>query len=885
MSRIPLSTSLVTAAAVVAAALGPQPAAAGPIFLRGEIVDGQFVAPEKAEDAGDAEKEGEAGKSGDLQYTIRYATISASREKTGYRFESEEIFDGPEKAEAVVAIVPLPQGTPLDEIALSAGRTSKVRKPVEGLLRLEGKAAETFVENLVKATGDVGFAAFIGRPLLVVPEFELGRRVNAHLASAAPDHHGTDRVEQLVLPVPQTKWAAGPLERLSITTDVTSADEPLRAIFSPTHQSEIERTSLTDAVVRVRQSDVHSENDYRLLWVEDEGDLGLRVLPFRLEGEDDGYFLLVGNPTGRADGSDVLEKDVTFVLDTSGSMRGEKIEQCRAAIEYCLGELGEGDRFNVVTFGSEVDSFRPQLVENTAENVESAREFVEDIVARGRTNIGGALEAALAGDITEGRPRITIFLTDGTPTAGELVPDKILEAAAAANVSKSAVYVLGVGHDVNVHLLDRLAESTEGAAEFVEPNEEIDVTVAGLYDRLAHPVLTDVAVDFGELDTHSMFPRKLPSLYRNSQVMLFGRYREGGDAKVTVSGTLAGVEREFTTTFSAPREADDAGHEYVPPLWASRKIGYLLQEMRLHGEDAELLEEVVRLSKKYGIVTEYTQFVATRAGAVRNGGVMLAGRAYGANLEALDGFRNEAQFERGRFGGFAQNGAFGGGIAGPAPAADLFIAGKLDEKAAVREVTKQIAMARQQETGRWAFNQAVNDKDLQSRVVTTGVANSYVDRRGQKVEFDQFVKHVGGRCFYLENGQWCEAEEAGERKERVVELYSDDYFTLLKQNEDFRKAQKLGWAISINVGDERVVVEKDGKRSDLPEPPQPRRQQRVEPNEGAALPRGLDRNQLPPNVQIERALQGDQLQEAPNVGRPLRQLPIQDLKNVKGENR
>ncbi len=864
-------------ATVALLALTAQSVMAGPIFLRGKIVDGRFVAPEKpAEEVpaeGDvaepaapeaAETSAEAETNAELRYTIRYATITGEVNSYGPKFEAEEVVTGPETPETVVAVVPMAkQPNRWRDVELHAGPTSAKREAVEHFV-LGGEKAEAFLQRLVKETGDVGFASFIGRSILVVPEFELSRRVNVLLKANYRQIEG-EEFPEVVLPVPQTKWASGPVERLSISVDLDMAD-PLRTVFSPTHQAEIERGHLTAATVEVRQSDLHSENDFRLLWVEDEGDLGLRFLPFRLDGEEDGYFVLVGNPTGRADGSDVLDKDVTFVLDTSGSMRGEKIEQCRAAIEYCLDQLGENDRFNVVTFGSEVTSFRPNLVPNTAANHVAARDFVDDIVAHGRTNVGGALEAALAGDLTEGRPRITIFLTDGTPTAGELVPEKILESAAAANTSKSPVYVLGVGHDVNVHLLDRLAEASEGAAEFVDPDEEIDVKVAGLYDRLAHPVLTDVVVDFGDLDTHSLFPRKIPALYRNSQVMLFGRYREGGEATVRVAGTLAGEDREYALRIDAPAETTASTFDFVPPLWASRKIGYLLQEMRLHGEEPELLEEVVRLSKKYGIVTEYTQFVAVRAGVVRDGGRVLDGFAYGQQLAAANEIRNNGRFagRKLRFDEFRAQNGFGG----LAPAAEF------DEKTALEAVTRQIAQARKQETGRWAFNQAVNDKDLQSRFVTTGVANCYVDRRGQTVHVDQFVKHVGGRCFYLDQGIWQESEEAGERKERVVELYSDEYFDLLKQNEDFRRAQKLGWAISINVGDERVVVEKDGKRSDLPEPPVV--EQRVAPQPNAKdvprfqqLQNAIPQNAVPQNFQqndnrIQR--QFERIQQAPNGG-------------------
>jgi Ca-activated chloride channel family protein len=548
------------------------------------------------------------------------------------------------------------------------------------------------------------------------------------------------------------------VDRLSVTTTIT-ADEPVRALFSPTHETEIERKSLTNAVVQVRQDNAACNEDFRLCWVEDEDDLGLRMLTYRRQGEEDGFFLLLGNPTGRADGSDVVEKDVTFVLDSSGSMRGEKIEQCRAAIEYCLGRLNPKDRFNIVTFGTEVAAFRESLVENSPEVAAAAQEFVEEIVAHGRTNISEALIQSLQGESQTGRPRIVIFLTDGTPTEGELLPENILEAALKANTSQSRIFVMGVGHDVNVHLLEKLAEATEGDSEFVELEEEIDGQIASLYDRLAYPVLNNAAIDFGKLGTHSIFPKKVPALFRNSPMMLFGRYQEGGEHTIKIQGTLAGNPREFVCRVELPEKPHGLTNEFVAPLWATRKIGFLLQEIRLHGNDPELMKEIVRLSQEYGIITEYTEFVAQA------------------------GFRG---------------GALGGAVA----AAEVF-----------READRRLTLARDFDSGQWAFNQARNDKFLQSKLAVNEENNSFVDRSGRTVVYDS-IRQVGGKAYYMRQGQWVDSQDNASLKERVVELYSDEYFQLLRDNQDFARAQRLGWAISVNVGQERIVVEKDGKRVD-----------------------------------------------------------------------
>jgi Ca-activated chloride channel homolog len=253
---------------------------------------------------------------------------------------------------------------------------------------------------------------------------------------------------------------------------------------------------------------------------------------------------------------------------------------------------------------------------------------------------------------------------------------------------------------------------------------------------------------------HSVLPSKLPVLFKGSEIMMVGRYKEGGKHTITISGTLSGKPMQYTCQVELPKGAGDSSNEFLAPLWAARQIGYLLQEIRLHGENKELIAEVVRLSHQYGIVTEYTAFVAAAGGFGGKGGEALA-----------------------------------------------------------REVGDRLRAGRAEKAGQWAVNQAVNDKDLQKRAVAGPEANTYRDRRGQVTAL-QTVTQIGRRAFYLQDGQWTDAEEAGKRKTRVVKLFSPEYFELLKNDPTFARAQQLGWALSINVGEERIVVEKDGKQKD-----------------------------------------------------------------------
>jgi Ca-activated chloride channel family protein len=772
------------------------PLQAGPIFVPGQL-DGDKFTP---------------APGATLSYSIRYSTAGVSVEDESARVEIDETIEGPEKAVQTVCIIPLPEGADGNDIRVTLTPSGGKAIILADAACLSAVKAQALYAEIAKSSGAGKLLAFSGRPAIVVPRVELQGKAQMTVSFRTPVRR-TQGVYWMTCPMPNAAWTKSPVERAAVNVSLKTK-EPLKTVFSPTHNTNVQRKGQTEAATTVKVDRWSGMDDYRLYWVADKDDLGLRVLAYRGSNKEDGFFMLLGNPTGAA-AERVVEKDVILVLDTSGSMRGEKIEQARSALDYCLEHLNKGDRFNVITFGSKVSTFRDDLVKLEPATLTAAREFVENVVANGQTNISGALEKALAGKADAGRERIMIFLTDGAPTVGERIPEKILEQVKKLNTAGTKIFVMGVGHDVNAHLLDRLAEVTDGSSEYVAPREELDAKVAALYDRLSHPVLSGVSISFGEVATQSVLPPKVPVLFKGSEIMMVGRYKDGGKHTFTISGTLAGKPVKYTCEADLPRGGGDASNEFLAPLWAARQIGYLLQEIRLHGPNKELIEEVVRLSKQYGIVTEYTDFI------VMNGG-------------------------RG----------------GAAPMA---------KDAEFAEAAKRVNLARGEQAGQWAVNQAANDKALQLRAVAAPSANFYRDRRGNVTEFKN-VTQVGRRAFYLQDGQWVDSEEVGTRKMRVVKLFSPEYFALLKSDPVFAKAQQLSWALSINIGDERIVIEKDGKQKDESlKSLQP--VEEVDPGRNLQIPnkRGIEQ-QIKPG--LPPGLEKDLLQRAPNQ-LPPNQVPVE----------
>src|SRR5262249_1254454 len=299
-----------------------------------------------------------------------------------------------------------------------------------------------------------------------------------------------------------------------------------------------------------------------------------------------------------------LPRDMVFVLDTSGSMRGPKMDQARRALKYCLGNLNSKDRFAVLNFATVVNRYRDGLVDASAEQLDQARKWVDALEATGGTAIDAAMNAALDLRPRDGTRTFTVvFFTDGQPTVGETNPEKILKNVSAKNTANTRIFTFGVGDDVNATMLDQMAEQSRAVSTYVRPAEDIEAKVSGLYSKISHPVLANLKLTAGAgISLVEVYPPQLPDLFHGGQLVVLGRYCGQGHAAVTLSGTVGKDTRQFVYELSFP-DRTSAAREFVEHVWARRKVGYLLDQIRANGTSKELVEEVTLLAKKYGIAT------------------------------------------------------------------------------------------------------------------------------------------------------------------------------------------------------------------------------------------------------------------------------------------
>jgi len=494
-------------------------------------------------------------------------------------------------------IFPLPEEAAISEFAMWIDG-----QKVEGQLYTKEEARRIYNE-IVRRRLDPALLEYIGRDLFQASIFPIDpghtRRVVIEYSQILPIDNG---LVQYVYPLSTEKFSAKPLEEVSVTVEVKS-NEAIKAIYSPSHPVSIDRESNFSALVGWEDRDVRPETDFALYYTVSADDLGLNLLSYK-EDQEDGFFTLLIAPSLEV--GEVIEKDMILVLDTSGSMEGEKLSQAQDALTFVLEHLNPGDRFNVVSFSTGVRSFSNRL--ETLNNVAEARDFVHNLRAEGSTDINRALLEAIASlDVGNERPAIIIFLTDGLPTSGVTEADLILNNIDQATSSNVRIFPFGVGDDVDTFLLDSLARQQRGTSAYVRPGERVDEAVSAFYAKVSTPVLADVSLSVDGVQINDTYPFPLPDIFAGTQLIVTGRYRQGGPASVTLRGTVNGRAEIFQyedLTFT-----HGGGSAFIPRLWATRKIGHLLNQIRLHGESKEAVDQIVKLSIRYGIITPYTSFL------------------------------------------------------------------------------------------------------------------------------------------------------------------------------------------------------------------------------------------------------------------------------------
>lgn len=691
------------------------------------------------------------------EYTITSLQIDAVLEHQIARVTVAQTFKntGPRRME-VCFMFPLPYDGAIDRMTLLI---DGVEHPAE---LMPAQEARSMYESIVRKNKDPALLEWIGTGLFKTSVFPVppgaSRTISLRYTQVCPTFDG---VTDFLVPLTTARYTRRAIPDFRLSVSVT-CETALKNLYSPSHDVTVTRQGSRRSTIAFHRKHFLPERDFRLLYDTGTQPVSAKLLSYRPKADQDGYFMLLTTPEIRDDAKSV-PKDIIFVIDRSGSMRGRKLEQARESLHYVLNNLREGDRFNIIAYDNETEVFRNSLQTYDSETRTAAEHFVSGLRAGGSTNIDSALQRAFTMLTDHEKPSYILFLTDGRPTAGEKKESVIVKNMAAANTARTRLYAFGVGYNVNSRLLDGLARTNYGQVEYVRPDADIERAVSSLYSRIEAPVLTNASIRLADGDTtgnfsiNRMFPGATFDLFAGQQLVMVGRYAGQGTAPLVLEGHVGDTVNSyaFDMSFSAPNP--DGPHAYIARIWAIRRIGQIVDLIDLQGKNEELLDELMALATEHGVVTPYTSFLADEN-------------------QSLDKLSENKQF-----------------------------------------LSTHLAESVRQSSGQLAFGFRAQKNQLRNALGVQTLPNDSAPNSpaptseglGRADVHDTFtvapakVRRLAGKTFYWKAGRWIDASVRETEAEQAVptDRYSDAFFDLLKvHGKQASQAASLDGTVVIRLG-------------------------------------------------------------------------------------
>lgn len=770
-------------------------------------------------------------------------------------------------AQEGIYLYPLPEGAMPTAFSMTVGE-----KTMEPRV-LTAEEARTTYEGYVRRYRDPALLEYVGRNLVKISVYPIPpqseRVIKMRYTEVLKPQGG---MRKYAYSLSTSRFGSKPVGVTTVSIKLNTSS-PLKNVFSPSHDLSVRRPDDKSATASWEGVNDTSDRDLTLYYSTSADDIGLSLLTYR-SGDRDGYFMLLASPRVEVPKARILPKQVVFVLDRTGSMSGKKIEQARKSLLFCLNHLNPEDKFDVITFNESPDVLTRTLVPANQENLTKARRFVENIEASGGTNIDDALRAAL--DLVKdepGKTRMIVFLTDGLPTVGETNIDTILahfkqkNGQAAQNetapivkttalkpkgepagVHPARLFCFGLGYDVNVPFLDRLANVGSGDSDYVKPEEDVEATVSAFFAKVSSPILSNVRLAFDGLDVYDVYPKTLPDLFQGSQLVITGRFRGTGAGSVHLSGLAGASDANFALAVKSG-EADGSAN-FLPRIWAARKLGYLVDQVRLSDNSAgkkEIIDEIVRLSREYGIITEYTSFLVDEQEIQRlglrdaNGHTLSAG---GVNVplapESEARVREEVDRRARQFGISGKDVTNQSGRANSLKKSDQAYSRYQSANGSVyffnesgdagangpgRQSINRGGVAGGAAPGNFRYDTQpiYGRRGSGSEGHVSTPAHSSLSLRGAVTLNEQLadggnaitVQAINDRTFYLQANNVWQDHSFDPKKQPLtkIQAFSPAHFALLKANPSLAAYSSVGEEVIIRIGSNAVQIGKEGKES------------------------------------------------------------------------
>ncbi len=641
-------------------------------------------------------------------------------------------------------LVPVPDG------AVVKGFTFRgsAQEPTAEILPKD-KANEIY-KSIVAKLKDPAILEFAGYNLVRSSVFPVDARGTQQLRLTY-EHLLTADGERIDYVLPRTESVS-----ISVPWEVSfkiTSKRPISTVYSPSHKVAFRRAGKNVMTVELNKQAMNEPGPLQLSYLQESGE-GVTASLFAYPDPKigGGYFLLLAGLPAKVSGNDEDEtpsvrREVTIVIDRSGSMSGDKLKQAKEAALLVVEGLLDSEAFNIIDYSDSISMFAPSPAVKNKKNIEAARHYIRALQSGGGTNIHDTLIEALRQKPKKSTLPIVLFLTDGLPTVGVRDEVSIRNAIAKANKYERRIFTFGVGYDVNAPLLTHLAENSRAVSTFVLPNEEIEAKMSQVYRRLYGPVLAapslEVVDENGKVASRrvgDLQPRMLSDLFEGDQLVLLGQYKGEQPLRMRLKGEYFGRSKTFQFNFKLDNATTK--NSFVARLWASRKIAMLVDEIRQAGAEngapvqvanpkaitdpkmKELVDEIVRLSVEFGILTEYTAFLAREGTDLTMDGFL--------RTQTGENLRSRAQLDR-------------SGIA--------------------------------------SVNQALN-VNAQRLQINSNRLNAYYDRNMKRVQITR-VQQIGDRAYFRQGNAWVDGRainsKAGTKPSQTITVGSPEFMELLSK--------------------------------------------------------------------------------------------------------
>lgn len=632
---------------------------------------------------------------------------------------------------------------------------------------LDADKARKIYEDIVRQMRDPGLLEYMGQGIFKTRIYPINPLSEKHVKLSYQESLKMEGgLVRYVYPLNIEKYTQEDMKDVAIEVHVKS-DLPIASVYSPTHKISVNRKNDREATVGFEADKIRPEKDFVLYYSVARKDVAVTTLCHRADPSEDGTFMLMLAPALKDLDTKIPQIDVALVMDTSGSMAGKKITQARKALEFCINSLSEGSNFILCNFSTEAEAYKNGLTKVTPDTREGALNYIRNLDAMGGTNISEALELAIKAlnKSESGNPRFIVFVTDGKPTAGLTDPQDILKNVARQNTSAIRIFTFGVGDQLNAELIDALAEQNGGVSDYVSEEEDLEIKTSSLFSKLTHPVLTDVGLQFSNVEVSQIYPRHTGDIFKDSNILILGRYSKPGSALITISGNIKGktVKMDFEADFPA-RENENA---FVAKIWATRKIGYLLDQIRKNGADDELKNEIISLAKRFGILTPYTSYL-----------VLEDNDKLGPNLRRTM-------------------------IPESVPSAD-FEAGKakfsVDRLQSLSDGAEAVGASREMNSLKMA---------AEPQSFATSAPHRPVAGRSSHSLSAPVQKEIDAKTFYLIDGKWVDSTVRSEKDKIIIKAWSEAYFALCRKYPELARYFSAGEKVVVNFADRIIEISPD----------------------------------------------------------------------------